>query len=259
MTAPTRQTAPTTPYPGRTFLQLQQDTLAVLNIQTTDADSTLLAQVKSLINEAVAQLNTISPGLITSEKQWTITTVAAQADYLVPLGLVRILDPIMLDGAPVYSIPRVYENRAAQGVSTGGTVNTTQYYSIFGLDNAAGSGTPDDESLTPILTFHPAPTASGSAVVWGHGLDNALSADSDLIRIPVSFSSCPVWYAKIFLLFDRGRTKEAETCKSLWEDAVSRLKALTLRSRVAGETLQWPNYQKAGRGKRYKGTAAIIP
>jgi hypothetical protein len=259
VTAPVRQSAPTTPYPGRTFLQLQQDTLAVLNIQTTDADATLLAQVKSLLNEAVAQLNLLGPGLITSEKYAAITTVAAQADYLAPLGLVRILDPIMLDGAPVYSIPRVYENRAAQGVGTGGTVNTTQYYSIFGFDNAAGSGTPDDESLTPILTFHPAPTAAGTAAVWYHGLDNALAADTDLIRIPPAFSSAPVWYAKIPLLFDRGRVKEASSAKTLWDDALGRMKNLALRSRIAGETLIWPNFQKSGRGRRYKGTAAIIP
>lgn len=255
MVAPSRQAAPTTPYPGRTFLQLQQDTLAALNITTTDADSTLLAQVKSLLNEAIAQLNTVSPGLITSEKYTTITTVSAQADYLVPKGVVRILDPILLDGVAIYSIPRVYENR----LGTVNAVNTTRYYSVFGLDNAAGSGTPDDESLTPILTFHPAPEAAGTAEVWYHGLDNALSADGDLARIPPAFSTSLVWYAKFPLLFDRGRTQEAQTCKSIWEDAIARMKTAALRSRVSGETLQWPNGLASGRGQRYRGTGRVLP
>ena len=254
MAAPTRATAPTTPYTGMAFSVLQEMVLNAINLTVTDADSTTLARVKSLINEAVARIGMAFPGLVHLEKYWTITTVAAQATYSVPKGLIHIIDPIILDGNQVYSIPLPYVNRTQTSTTTAAQETTTRYYSTFGYDNAAVSAQPQ-----AIIQFHPAPDAAGTAEVYGRGLDDALSGDTDVLRIPVAFNSSPYWYAVIPLLHERGRIKEMGAAQAKWDADMGEIMRLAQRSRTAGMTLQWPNYLNSGRKQRYRGTVRIIP
>lgn len=238
-----------------TFANLQEQVCNAINLTTTDADATTLARVKALLNEAVARIGMAFPGLVHLEKYYTITTVANQASYPLPLGLIHIIDPIILDGDPVYSAPVAYVNRSQSSTLTTAQENTTRYYHTFGVVDAADATT----AVKPILTFDPAPTAIGTAELYARGLDNALSADADLLRIPLAFNSSPYWYAVIPLLHERGRVKEMSAAQGKWDKDMSEIMRLAQRSRTSGLTLQWPNYLNSGRGKRYKGFNKITP
>ena len=254
MVAPTRQPAPTTPFAGLAFSAIQEMVLNSVNLTVTDADSTMLARVKALINEAVARIAMAFPGLVHLEKYWTITTAVDQATYAVPKGLVHIIDPIILDGDQVYSIPLPYANRTQTSTTTAAQEMTTRYYSTFGYDNAAVTAQPQ-----AIIQFHPAPTAIGTAEIYGRGLDDALSGDTDVLRIPVAFNSTPYWYATIPLLHERGRIKEMGAAQAKWDADMAEIMRLAQRSRTAGMTLIWPRYDLSGRGRRYRGTVKVIP
>jgi len=255
MAAPTPQPAPTTDYTGLTFLQMQNLAGGWFGQTTTDLSSADLALLKALLNEAIARINILFPGLVGIRKYYTITTTGEQASYLVPKGLIHIHDPIVLDDVPVYSIPTVYQNRTSDLDLEPEDQNTVRMYSAdWGVNDAAATAAPQ-----AILTFHPAPEENGTAEVWGTGNDNALSADADLCRIPTAYTSTPVYHAVQPFLATRGRKKDLETAKAMWNSDMGDIQGLALRERTRGQTMQIPNYMRSGRGRRFPGTYRAVP
>lgn len=255
MAAPTPQPAPTSPFGGLTFLQLQTRAAAWMGFETTDFATADLTLLKALLNEAVARINLLFPGLVGIRKYYTITTTKDQASYAAPLGLIHVHDPILLDGNPVYSIPTVYQNRTRTEDVAAADLNATRMYAVdWGVDNAAANARP-----IPILTFHPAPTVAGTAGLWGTGHDNALSADGDLLRIPEAYTSTPVYHAVQPFLAAKGRRKDLETATTLWDRDMGDIQRLALRERTRGATKQIPNYVRSGRGRRFPGTYREVP
>ena len=256
MTAPTRQTTPASTYDGLTFLQLQNLTLANIGRTVTDADAAEVALVKALLNEAVARIHGEFPALCCTEKVYSITTVAAQADYLLPMGLYLIVDPIMLDGAPVYSVDTVYANRTADPDEVASTIFGTRMYSVFGV------GTTVDMTTRglPFLTFHPAPDAAGTAVLYGQGADLALAADGDLLRIHPGYISTAVHHAVQPLLATRSRKQDLLLHQGLWTADLEKIGALkAAHTRTRGNTMQFPNVMRSGRGTRFPNTFKQVP
>ena len=255
MPAPTPQPEPTTPFEGLTFLQIQTLAANWIGVSLTELSAADLAILKAMLNQAVARINTEFPGLVHIRKYYTVTTTASQGTYSAPVGLISIFDPILLDDEPVYSIPTPYENRIASADATPAMQNATRLYAMdWEVDNAAANARPK-----AILHFFPAPTVTGTAEIWGTGEDNALSADSDLLRIPRAYSSTPIYHAVQPYLATRNRTKDLSTALGLWKDDLDSIARSRLRQRTRGETIQFPNIMRSGRGRRFPGTWRKVP
>lgn len=255
MPAPVAQPEPSTPYTGLTFLQLQQLAADWFGAQTTELAASDLARLKALLNEGVQRMNEALPGLVTIRKKYSITTTADQASYVVPMGISHIHDPILLDGAQVYSISTIYANRSAvEGVDPETQMAVRMYSADWEVNDAA-------DNLRPraILTFRPAPSVNGTALLWGTGEDNALDEDDDVVRVPTAYTSTPVYHAVQPLLAGRGRKRDLDAAVSMWNRDMGLLAATKNRQRTRGETNQWPNFVRSGRGRRFPGTYKVVP
>lgn len=248
MAAPTRQAEPTTPFAGSTFLQLQEDILALAGYTATDAPAAVLARVKRYINLGAAFAAQMAPDLCWTEKYSRLTLVADQATYVLPKGLRQLVDPMRYAeapsdntdydlGEPIYPLPQEYRNRLPAE-----TTFNQRYYMTSGVDNAGPSA-----RAQAIVEFRPIPEAQGYVWFWYRGLDNALTSDTDILQLPEGFEGVVTHYAEFRFLRTLGEKRQAEAAKEDWKAALSMLEAFASKRRSEGETFTLPNFRDSRR------------
>lgn len=243
MTAPTRQSAPTTSFIGSTFTDMQTDVLALVGYSTTDAPAALVTDVKRYLNMGVSMIARLYPSLCWTEKYTTITVVANQADYLLPIGIIKVVDPIQIvdstttDGTitPCYALPTEYALRLKNTTSTG---FAETYYSVWGVNEAAITA-----EAQPILTLRPTPTSSTLTLrVFYRGLDNALSTGTDQVRLPSGLEGAAVAYAEHRVMRRLGEKSQAQISLDSWNNYLGMFAVLDAQRRIEGETFVLPSY-----------------
>lgn len=256
MTQPNPQPEPTTPYEGLTYEQLQNQTLAWIGRTTVDADPGELILVQGLINEGIARIQQLFPGLVHLRKKYTVTTTAGEATIPLPLGVMHVHDPILLDGAPVYGRGTVLNNMLQDPNVDMTTLAQNRQYSVdWGVDDSD-----PDTMAQAILTFYPAPSQNGSVVIFATGQDDALSDPLDLARIPVAYISSLSYYAVQPLLSSRSRSKDLAMAQAKWKADLEEIEGLRLRQRTrGGDNMKIPNGVRSIRGRRFPGGTRVIP
>lgn len=239
MAAPTPQATPTTPYEGLTFLQLQNMVWAWFGMSVTDAPSADVTLCKALLNEAIAKIIAIVPGEISFQKYYTFSSVKDQSSYPLPLAAVDIVPPLILDGAPLWPISRQAQNALLDPNYTLAETMYERRYSTWGKDNTAATGMPCD-----ILYIEPAPTENGTIEIYGHGPDNALSADTDKLRIPTAYHSLPMYHAVQPFLSMRSRKNDLLVAQAMWKDGMGELVQRRRREIARSATFRLPNVVK---------------
>ena len=241
MPSPTRQPEPTTPFFGSTYLEMQGDVLRPLGYTTTTAPTNLLAETKRLIKTSVAQICAMHANDFWVEKYTTITTVADQATYALPKGVIRIIS-VVLDSVYIDAMPDDYKNKlyATRNVNPYDEGTATQFYCVYGVDNGAATTEP-----LPILELYPPPSEAGTIVLRYRGHDNALSADGDYFRSAPGFQQMPVWYSAGVILLTSGEISRAESFMSLYNDENMKLTAVSQRSRAEKDTYVLPSFGKS--------------
>lgn len=258
MPAPSRQAEPTSPFIGSTFTDMQTDVLALVGYTTTDAPAALVTDVKRYLNMGVALLARLFPSLCWTEKYTTITIVADQADYVLPKGIIKVVDPIILvdstatDGGvtPCYALPTEYALRLKNTTATG--FNET-YYSVWGVNDGAVNA-----EAQPFMTFRPTPTSSTlTARVYYRGLDNALSGGTDYVRVPSGLEGAVVSYAEFRVMRRLGEKDQARTSENSWKEYLGMFSQIDAQRRIEGETFVLPSYAYSRR--RFNGIGVEPP
>lgn len=241
MPAPTRQTEPTTPFYGSTFEEMQGDVLRPLGFTVTTASSTLLSEVKRLIKTSVAQICALHSNDFWVEKYTTITTVANQATYALPKGVIRIIS-VVLDSVYIDSLPDDYKNKryASRNTDPYDAGTATQFYSTFGVDGTGALNEP-----APILELFPPPTTAGTIVLRYRGHDNALSTASDLFRCTPGFQQMPAYYATAVILMTSGETDRGAQFMALYESEMSKFLMVDQKTRAEKDTFIFPSFCKS--------------